>query len=446
MSETKSGIFYGWYIVAASFITLFMTTGIGFYTFSVFMLPLEQHFATTRTAITGFNSIMALIAGFATPAIGMLVHSWGPRKVIGLGAVVTGGGYLLLSRATEVSHLYFLAFLIGVGLSATTLIPNQTIVSHWFVRKRGSAMGIAMIGIAAGGIFWAPFAHTLIERFRWQGAFIIFGLAIPLVIVPLAIFVIRRSPQSIGLSPDGDGGALPLAGSDATAAGPGAPQLTVPQSVRTASFWYLFLVNFFMVLGTSIITAHIVGILADSPLGEGIGREEAMRIGSRVIPYFLVVSIAGRVLGGYLAERFSKRHLMALLYGILILSGIILFQLKSFPALYVFVLLYGIGMGGSAVIYPLILAENFGLLSFSKLLGIMGIPFTLGAAIGQVGAARIYDTMRDAQASNPYAGVFLLLIAVFAVSTILILLAKPPHMVPVPGLLPAEAAEQESAL
>ena len=261
--------------------------------------------------------------------------------------------------------------------------------------------------------------------------------------MPLAIFVIRNSPASIGAEPDG-GPIAPEAGTGQAAAQAESAQreLTVPQSVRTASFWYLFLVNFFMVLGTSIVTAHAVGIVADSSLGTALGREQAMWIGSRVITYFLVASIAGRYLGGVLAERLSKRHVMCVLYAVMILSALLLFRLNSMPMLYLFVILYGAGMGGAAVVYPLILGENFGLRSFSKLLGLMGIPFTLGAAIGQVGAARIYDLMKESGAANPYGGVFLTLVFVFAISTFLVLMAKPPKM---PATVPAPAIEQEPA-
>jgi MFS family permease len=386
---------------------------------------------------------MALVAGFATPLIGLLVHSLGPRKVIGIGAVVTGSGYLLFSLATKMSHLYFLAFLIGIGLSATTLVPNQTIVSHWFVKKRGTAMGIAMMGVGFGGIVWASLAHELIDRFRWQGAFVIFGLVIPLVLLPLAIFVIRKSPQSMGLEPDGIPEQAEM-GPGAGAAAGNQSGFTVGQAVRTASFWYLFCVNFFMILGTSIITQHTVAIVTGSGLGRTLGVEEAMSLGAHAITYFLAVSIAGRLCGGFLAERFSKRLVMSAAYLLMIISTLLLFRLNSISSLYIFVLLYGFGMGASAVIYPLILAEIFGLLSFSKLLGLMGIPFTLGAAIGVVGAARIYDVMKAAQAPSPYAPVFILLAAVFALSCFLVLLAKPAKIA-LAGGQEVKVGEQEPA-
>jgi len=107
--QSKEGvIFYGWLVVGASFLMLFLTTGIGFYTFSVFMIPLEDSFGASRKARTGVNSVMAPVAGFATPVVGILLHSWGPRKVIGFGTILAGAAYLLVSRADGVCHLYAL--------------------------------------------------------------------------------------------------------------------------------------------------------------------------------------------------------------------------------------------------------------------------------------------------------------------------------------------------
>jgi sugar phosphate permease len=412
--QSRKGIFFGWYVVTSCFVTLFLTTGAGFYTFSVLMIPLENSFQASRTAITAVNSVTALVAGFATPLVGMLLHSWGPRKVIGFGAVITGGAFLLMSTATALWHLYLFAFLLGCGLAATTIIPNQTLVSHWFARRRGTAMGIVMIGTALGGVVFAPLAHDLIEAFGWRSAYLVFGVVIPAVIVPLAIVAVRRSPESIGLRPDGDQHDGIQSGSDAgRGTAEDATGLTVAEAVRTGWFWNLFVARFFMVMGTATIAAHIVPIVVASEYGAIEGRDSALMIGSRAIRDFLIISIVGKLMGGYMAERLSKCLVLALQFVLMVLAAAVLFKLENSFVLYLFVLLYGIGNGG-AVVYPLIVAERFGLRAFSKILGIMGIPVTLGAAIGQMGAARIFD------ATGSYGGVFLGLMLVNGICVVLL--------------------------
>jgi MFS family permease len=417
--RTPRGFFFGWYVVLSCFVTLFLTSGAGFFTFSVFMIPLEDSFQASRTAITAVNSVTALVAGFAAPLVGILLHSWGPRKVIGIGAAVAGGAFLLMSTATALWHLYLFAFLLGCGLAATTIIPNQTLVSDWFVRRRGTAMGIVMIGLALGGVVFAPLAHDLIQAFGWRSAYLVFGAVIPAVIVPLAILVVRRSPESIGLRPDGDRDERIQIESDATEGAPeDATGLTVSEAIRTGSFWNLFFVRFFMVMGTATIAAHIVPIVVASEYGTVEGHDAAMMIGSRAIRDFLIVSIAGKLIGGYMAERLSKRLVLALQFVLMVAAAAVLFKLENSSVLYLFVLLYGIGNGG-AVVYPLIVAENFGLRAFSKILGIMGIPLTLGAAVGQMGAARIFD------AAESYVGVFIGLMLVNGICVVLVSRARP---------------------
>jgi MFS family permease len=168
-----------------------------------------------------------------------------------------------------------------------------------------------------------------------------------------------------------------------------------------------------MVMGTATIAAHIVPIVVASELGVLEGEETAMMMGSRAIRDFLIVSIAGKLLGGYAAERLPKRPVLIIQFVFMILAAGILFALGDLVALYLFVLLYGFGNGG-AVVYPLVVAERFGVKSFSKILGIMGIPLTLGAAVGQMGAARIFD------ATDSYVGVFVGLMLVNGICAALV--------------------------
>ena len=405
-------MYYGWLIVAAAFVMLFFSTGIGFYSFSVFLIPLERSFEASRTAITGVNSFVAIMGGFAAPATGALLHSLGPRIVIGGGAILTGAAYLLLSKSTELWHLYVLGILLGTGLSATTLVPAQSLVANWFAKKRGTAMGITMMGVAVGGIVFSPLAHHLIEAFDWRQTYVLFGLAIPVVIVPLAVLVIRRSPEELGLRADGE---VADGTPDSEPLG-----LTVAESVRTVSFWLLFSVQFFMTMAIGIVTAHIVAIVTASGFGTAVGDTTARLEGARTTSYFLAASIPGRILCGSLAERFSKRGVMAAAYVVLIASGLTLMRLESFGTLYAFVILYGLGLG-VVVVFSLLVADNFGLKAFSTLIGIMNVPFTLGAALGFISAAKLFDV------TGSYSSVLSMQMSLFALCAVLALLAKPPR-------------------
>ena len=405
-------MYYGWLIVAAAFVMLFFSTGIGFYSFSVFLIPLERSFEASRTAISGVNSFVAIMGGFAAPATGALLHSLGPRIVIGGGAILTGGAFLLLSKSTELWHLYVLGILLGTGLSATTLVPAQSLVANWFAKKRGTAMGITMMGVAVGGIVFSPLAHHLIETFDWRQTYVLFGLAIPVVIVPLAVLVIRRSPEELGLRADGE---VVDGTPDSEPLG-----LTVAESLRTVSFWLLFSVQFFMTMAIGIVTAHIVAIVTASGFGTAVGDTTARLEGARTTSYFLAASIPGRILCGSLAERFSKRGVMAAAYVVLIASGLTLMRLESFGTLYAFVILYGLGLG-VVVVFPLLVADNFGLKAFSTLIGIMNVPFTLGAALGFVSAAKLFDV------TGSYSSVLSMQMSLFALCAVLALLAKPPR-------------------
>ena len=405
-------MYYGWLIVAAAFVMLFFSTGIGFYSFSVFLIPLERSFEASRTAISGVNSFVAIMAGFAAPATGALLHSLGPRIVIGGGAILTGAAYLLLSKSTELWHLYVLGILLGTGLSATTLVPAQSLVANWFAKKRGTAMGITMMGVAVGGIVFSPLAHHLIEAFDWRQTYVLFGLAIPVVIVPLAVLVIRRSPEELGLRADGE---VADGTPDSEPLG-----LTVAESLRTVSFWVLFAVQFFMTMALAVVTAHIVAIVTASGFGTAVGDTTARLEGARTTSYFLAASIPGRILCGSLAERFSKRGVMATAYVVLIASGLTLMRLESFGTLYAFVILYGLGLG-VVVVFPLLVADNFGLKAFSTLIGIMNVPFTLGAALGFISAAKLFDV------TGSYSSVLSMQMSLFALCAVLALLAKPPR-------------------
>ena len=376
--------FYGWWIVAASFLILFITVGIGLYAPPVFLVPLQEHFGWSRAAIAAGSAIAAVVSGLMSPLVGVWIDRYGSRTVMATGAVLMGAAFVLLSLINSLWQLYALNMLAAVGITCTAWIPNQTLISNWFVKQRGLAMGAALTGIGFGGLVMAPLAAALIGRFGWRVAFAGLGTLILGIVVAVVLAIVRSRPADLGLRPDG--ASVGLRGDHA----PNRPMDADPpagmelgQSVRTRAFWILSIANFLAVFASLSIVAHLVAFLTDN----GLASETA----AGALGLTVGASVGGRVLFGYLADRFSKRDIMVVGLTVYALATLLLFSIRSVGALPAFVVLFGLALGGTAVLAPLLAADCFGLLAFGKILGLIMISGTLGAAIGPVLTGRIFD-------------------------------------------------------
>jgi MFS family permease len=415
MIDPRRGVFYGWWMVAASFAVLFISVGIGLYAPPVFMVPLQEHFGWSRAAISGGFAVAALMSGALSPLVGALIDRYGVRRVMALGALVMGSAFALLGRMGALWQLYGINMLVAGGLTCVAWIPNQTLVSNWFERKRGLAMGIALTGIGFGGLASAFLANLLIERVGWRLAYVGLASLIVVVIVPLALLVVRGGPAELGLVADGDpagagpgGPAAPGDGGD----GGELPGLGLAESLRTAAFWMLALCQFSAVFGGMSLITHIPAFLTDA------GFDSQLAAGA--LGLAIGASVGGRLLFGVLADRFPKRYVMASALVVHALAMFFLFGIHTFGALPAFVITFGVALGGAAVMIPLLVGECFGLRSFGKILGLVMVAATLGAAIGSVLTGRIFDV------TGHYTIAFVLHLAVFLAGAALACFLRPP--------------------
>jgi MFS family permease len=395
-------IFYGWWVTLASFFTLFVCIGIGFFSFPVFLKPIADDTLWGVDKLSWAGAISSLAAGIATPAVGYVVDRYGSRAVMLPGAVCASASFLLMGRVSSIYQMYFLFLIFGLGLAMTTMLPTQTLVSRWFERKRGRAMGLLTMGGALGGMLWMPAVNWLIESLGWRDAYGVLGIIIAAVSLPLILFVIRSTPASMGLQVDGESDQfLETAASDAEETG-----YDLAEVVRTRSFWLILCASFFGVFAGSGFGLHIIKFLSES----GLTARKATLVWSLTTG----VSIAGRFLFGYLAEKRQKRYFasFANLVRVASILLLVLFALGRVPlsvAVVQFMLLYGLFVGCNAVMAPLLLGETFGVKSFGKIMGAIGIPYTIGMALGQVVGGYLYT------ASQSYTAAF----TVFAVSLLL---------------------------
>lgn len=412
--EQRQKAFYGWWIVAATSVVIFFGTGIGFYSFGVFVKPLEAEFGWSRTAISGTIALWALVYGFTGPVIGAFIHKYGARVVIACSALLCGVCWILLGSVTELYQLFVLMFFSGIGTAGITLIPNQTLISNWFEKHRGRAMGIMMVGIGFGGLTLPPFANWLITAYGFRTSFMALGLLL-LGIIPLALLVIRTKPADLGLRPDGDGfeaGKRQRLGSISGRAG----EFELNQAIRTSSFWLIFGAFALLIFGESGLTVHLVALLDDAGLSsQSAATYWAIAVG---------VSAIGRLGFGWLSDHANPKNLIALTHGLhavgvaILLVFFLYLGMRTPAVLLPFSVIYGLSLGGAAVLLPVVVGRCFGLLNFSKILGLLMSGFALGVVGGPLLAGAL------AEATGNYRGALTIFIIAFLVSATAISLVR----------------------
>jgi MFS family permease len=416
--------FYGWWIVAGSFMILFIAVGIGLYASPVFLVPLQEHFGWSRAAIAAGSAVAAVVSGMVSPLVGAWIDKYGSRKVMTFGALVMGSAFLLLSTMTSLWQLYAFNGLAAVGLTCCAWIPIQTLIANWFNKNRGLAMGIALTGIGFGGLVMAPLTSVLITRLGWRLAFAGLGALILAIVATVVLAIVRSRPADMGLLPDGEAAAAPgtRGAHDASGLGVG---VDLGQAVHTGAFWILATTHFLWTFASFSILGHFVAHLRD------VGFEGS--ISAAALGLTVGASVAGRIVIGYFADSASKRTVMSAALAFSGLSAALLLSIQSPGALPLFVVAYGLGLGGIAVLFPLLIGECFGLLAFGKILGLIMIAATMGGAAGPVLTGRIYDV------TGSYRLAFALHVGVFIAAALAISFLPRPltRRAPVPSTVPA---------
>jgi MFS family permease len=405
-------IFYGWWIVAATFVILFAGLCTGFYTVSVFLEPLQETFGWSKTQISLGFTFAALLVGLLSPAVGVAVAKLGVKKVQAFGALVVGLGLVLAGSVQHLWQYYSLYIIIAVGLASVSLVPAQTVISYWFDRKRGLAMGIIMTGIGLGGMVMVFIAGQSVAAFGWRWAYRILGFIVLGIVLPAILLFIKERPQDLGLVQDGTAVSAEEAQQQSSVI-----NFTVKQAFRTLPFYLICLIMALYSIILGGMTQHAIALLRSMEISEA----------NLFWSLTLGASVFGRIIFGTLADKVSKKVLIIVVWGFHVIGlGSLYYLLEANTFVWGFVVFYGIALGSFPTLFPLLLGEKFGVEHFSKLVGIAGLCQILGLAAGAILLGRIFDT------SGSYFGAIQILIIISLVSMVVTgLIGKPKSPEPV---------------
>jgi MFS family permease len=396
-------IFYGWWIVAAAFLNLFFAVGVIFYGFPVFYPAFVESLEFTRAQVTQGFLFGFLFAGLPFGLLaGAVIDRIGVRWVILFGVGLIGISLFLMGSITKFWQYEILCIVEVLGYVLAGPISNQVLITRWFRQRRGRAMGYAYLGLGLGGVISPLLVDFLIRTIGWRHALQGIGSLLLAVLVPVGIWITRSNPSDLGLSPDGTN-ASHATGSvdDRVSASKG-----VAAAVRTANFWLILVAATLVIGAIGAVIQHFILFLKD----QGYSGTAA----SRFSTVLLASSLGGRVLVGYLADRFQKKNLMALFYLLIGASTLMLGAAHSSTAIWVFAVIFGFSMGADYMLIPLVTAECFGTTSLGKLLALI----VMGYSLGQWGAPWIAGRIFDARHSYELAWKIMALAGLFGSAAI----------------------------
>jgi len=405
--DEPSGIFRGWLVLAGLFVTMAVTSGLGFYAQGVVLdaLVAEQGFSVSMAgAGTGIFFATSGIAGYYA---GSLLTKYDARLVMTIGSLVGATGLALLGQVRNEIQMVIVMVIFGIGFALTSLVPGSTIVTRWFVRKRAIALSIASSGLSLGGIAITPVIATVIDAdslVYWAPRL---AIAFLVGMLPAVWFLIHPAPEPLGLRPDGD---PPLAS--------GAP----PPSLEGVDFKDAARSRYFILISVTFIivmAAQVGAIQHTFKMTKDRIDIDTARVALMVLSG---TSVVARILGGIAALKMSLTKLTAFLMAVQSLGIAILAIGDTTFVILLGSVILGMAMGNLLMFHPLLLAEAFGVKDYARIYGMGSLLMIFGVGSGPflVGFIRDVSSYRSAFA----------VITVFAIAGLAFLAAagKPPSV------------------
>jgi MFS family permease len=369
------------YAIATAFLSLMAIVGFALYGLPFFYDFFMKEFNWSRTVVTSGNAlgkiVVAPLFGFIA---GWLIDRYGPRKMLMAGALMTGSALIGLSLLNSLGMFYLFYILVALGYVFGGPLPCQVLISRWFTKNRGKAMGIAYLGIGTGGALVPLIAAGLEKNVGWHLALMTLGFLIIAIAVPFSLFLKDSSADELIEEKK---------------------EISVPVKdiLKNPGFYLLALGSMCSIAAVGGINQHLKLYLRDLSFSQ----TEAARVMSLV----LFMSLAGRVIMGFLADIITRKYVMILIY-LIVGFSIPLLLMPDFPGrIYIFAVIFGIGLGGDYMIIPLMAGDLFGVRTLGRVMGIILVADGLAESLAPMLVGSLYN-----EVSKSYSLGFIVLICI----------------------------------
>ncbi len=381
--------FYGYVIVALCFLNMVLMRGI-LASYSVFYIALQETFPWSRAVTGSIASVNGFFYSASSPLVGWAYDRLGPRILMPIGALLIGCGLLLSGAGTSLWHFYLsYGLLVGLGIGCIGFVSSTALISHWFRRRRGTALGFATMGLGFG-ILMVPVVQALITAYGWRAAIAFLGAVVLATLAPLNAAFQRRRPEDIGQLPDGgsadDADITPVVEASHPEPPDSRRDWTLGEAFRSFPFWAIAMGHLALGTGLSLMYTYAVAHLVHA----GLAKQSAANAFSLVG----VARIPGTAIWGFASDRLGRDHAYRL--GTLFtLGGIGMLMLlgPEAPAWWfvAFAILYGVGHSAGNPTFGSTITDIFGGRNVGKILGWLEVTFGLGVAFGSAFGGFAYD-------------------------------------------------------
>ena len=390
--------YYGWIIALSAMTVLFISNGITISGIRVFDSALLEDFGWSRGALAFRDFLTFAIAGLLGPFAGGLADRYGVKRLMVVGALLLVGLMFAYSRLQSTLDLYLIHTGFAVVLASCGLIVSIMLVSRWFVARRGTAIGLTVVGTSLGGMVFPQLGTALIERYGWRQAFALEAL-IPVLLILVIALVVREFPSDVGLNPLG-------ASADDQRDSPIEQQgLAYAEVLKTPTFWALA----FAAGTTFYAIMAAVGHLFLYGTDLGFSPQKA---GSMLSAAF-GMALIGKFGFGMLADYWNEKYVFLLNLAVMLAGGVLLASLSP-GLLWPAVILFGLGWGGLYTLLQLLTVDSFGLKAAGKILGTIAVVDAIGGGLGSWLTGIFYDRSGDYRISFTVLAVLVFLALVAA--------------------------------
>jgi MFS family permease len=381
-------------VAATGFLSLFSIVGIMVYGLPFFYDFWVKEYGWSRATVTSGNAFAKVAVGLLGFFAGWFIDRFGPRRLMLAGILMGGIALVGLSTVTSLWQFYLFYIFNALGYMCAGPLPNQVLTARWFNKTRGKAMGFAYLGIGVGGMLVPHIAKWLNIQFGWHQALMLLGILMIIISFPMA-WIVKENPevQSATIAEE--------------------PKIPLNKIVKGWPF-YLLLIGSMCSIGAVAGTSQNLKLFFSLDLKYSQGQS------ANIISLVLLSSIIGRVLMGWLADKFPKKYVMILIYTLVAGSIPLLYFADTPGIIYLFAFIFGIGLGGDYMIIPLMAAELFGVKIMGRVMGLVLTADGLAEAFSPMLVAKLRDI--SANYANGFA--VLIILAVIGIIAVAMLPKK----------------------